>query len=44
MTSCWNTNPDSRPSFSKLIPVLDREVDEGSVRGTNPYCISTMQI
>ena len=35
MTSCWKTDPDSRPSFSELIPILDRQVDEGWVSWIN---------
>ena len=32
MTSCWKNDPDSRPSFVELIPVLDRQVEQTSVR------------
>ena len=35
MTSCWKTDPDSRPSFSEFFPLLDQKVDEGSVSWIN---------
>ena len=38
MTSCWKTDPDSRPSFSELVPVLDRLVEEMSVRFRPTIC------
>ena len=38
MTSCWKTDPDSRPSFSELVPVLDRHVEEMSVRFRQTIC------
>ena len=38
MTSCWKKDPDSRPSFSELVPVLSRYVAEMSVRFRSTIC------